>query len=181
VVGQSSETDYSGPVSSLRVPGEMKARYDAIVALTDKFAAAHLDEEYAALCRRMAATLCRKRPSPLERGQVAGWAAGIVHALCTVNFGFDPSQQPHTTPRAISQGFGVGDNAPSTKSKTIRDLLDLHPMDPDWTLPSQIGENPLIWLIEVNGLLVDARMLPRELQELALAQGAIPYIPGEGP
>jgi len=43
----------------------MQATYDAVVALTDAFCRDHLNEEYRDLARAMAATLCRKRPSPL--------------------------------------------------------------------------------------------------------------------
>ena len=54
------------------------------------------------------------------------------------------------------------------------------PFDPRWVLPSLIGSNPLVWMAEVNGLLVDLRMMSREVQELAFAKGIIPYIPADG-
>jgi hypothetical protein len=47
-------------------------------------------------------------------------------------------------------------------------------------LPSLLGSNPLVWLAEVNGLLVDLRTMPREVQEMAFAKGIIPYIPTDG-
>lgn len=49
----------------------------------------------------------------------------------------------------------------------------------DWTLPSRMDDNPMIWMLEVNGLIVDVRGMPREVQELAYQKGMIPYIPGE--
>lgn len=39
------------------------------------------------------------------------------------------------------------------------------------------SRNPMAWMIQVNGFLVDARFLKREYQEEALRQGLIPYIP----
>jgi len=36
------------------------------------------------------------------------------------------------------------------------------------------------WMAEVNGLLVDLRTMPREVQEVAFANGIIPYIPADG-
>lgn len=51
--------------------------------------------------------------------------------------------------------------------------------DPKWTLPSLAGSNPLVWMAEVNGLLVDLRMMPREVQEVAFAKAIIPYIPAD--
>ena len=63
------------------------------------------------------------------------------------------------------------------KSKQIRDLLDMYQLDPDWTLPSKVDQNPLIWMLEVNGLIMDVRHAPRAIQEEALRKGLIPYIP----
>jgi hypothetical protein len=34
-------------------------------------------------------------------------------------------------------------------------------------------------MAEVNGLLVDLRDMPREVQEIAFAKGIIPYIPAD--
>jgi hypothetical protein len=64
-----------------------------------------------------------------------------------------------------------------TKSKQIRDLLDMYQMDPNWTLPSMIDKNPLVWMLEINGLIIDVRHAPREIQEEAFRRGLIPYIP----
>ena len=52
-------------------------------------------------------------------------------------------------------------------------------MDPRWTLPSLIDRNPLAWMISVDGFILDARRVPRHLQEEAFRKGLIPYIPGE--
>jgi hypothetical protein len=40
-------------------------------------------------------------------------------------------------------------------------------------------KNPLMWMVEVNGLLVDLRDMPREVQEIAFEDGLIPYIPAD--
>jgi hypothetical protein len=53
----------------------------------------------------------------------------------------------------------------------------MYQFDPNWTLPSKVDENPLIWMIQVNGLIVDARHEPREIQVEAFLKGLIPYIP----
>ena len=51
--------------------------------------------------------------------------------------------------------------------------------DPEWTLPSRMDQNPVVWLIQVNGMIVDARHMPREVQEEAFQRGMIPYIPAD--
>jgi hypothetical protein len=41
--------------------------------------------------------------------------------------------------------------------------------------------NPMIWFIQVDGLIVDARELPPPVQAQAFDLGLIPYIPALGP
>jgi hypothetical protein len=163
------------------VPNNMKERYTAVTAQTDSFCREKLNDEYADMCRLMAAKLCRKRPSPLARGRLENWAAGIIHAVCTVNFAFDKSLTPHIAITDISDYFGVGKSSPASKSKDIRDLFNIGLMDPEWTLPSRMDRNPMAWYIMVDGLIVDARHTPRYIQEAAFAKGLIPYIPGDRP
>ena len=159
------------------VPKKMQARYDEIVTLTDAFCQAHLTDEYAQLCRKLAAKLSRKRPSPLARGRAKSWAAGILYTIARVNLMFDKSQTPHMRADELCRKMGVSQGTASAKSTQIMDMFDIFQMHPDWTLPSQIDENPMAWMIMVNGLVVDARHLPREIQEMAYRKGLIPYVP----
>ena len=163
--------------TSQQVPNDMQVRFDDITRLTDDFSQAYLTDEYASLCRELTATLCRKRPAPLSQGKVATWACGIIHALGTVNFLFDASQTPHVPTNQIASYFGLSSSTMQAKSKQIRDLLDMYQMDPEWTLPSMIDQNPLIWMLEVNGLIIDVRYASRGIQEEAFRKGLIPYIP----
>jgi len=52
-------------------------------------------------------------------------------------------------------------------------------MDLNWYRPSKMDDNPMAWLVMVDGLIVDARRLPREIQEIAHEKGLIPYIPAD--
>jgi hypothetical protein len=52
-------------------------------------------------------------------------------------------------------------------------------LDPNWTLPSRLDDNPMVWMLEVNGFIMDARHAPREVQEIAFKKGLIPYIPAD--
>jgi hypothetical protein len=162
---------------SERVPAALQSPYDEIVALTDPFCQRHLNEEYRDLCRRMAATLCRKRPSPVATGKTKTWACGMVYSVGRINFLFDQSQTPHLRADELCQHFGLSPKTGSAKSTAIMDLLKSGPADPHWTLPSRMGDNPMAWLIQVNGLVVDARQVPREIQEDAFRRGLIPYLP----
>jgi hypothetical protein len=46
-------------------------------------------------------------------------------------------------------------------------------------LRSVIDRNPLVWMAEVNGFLVDLRDMPREVQVIAYDKGMIPYVPAD--
>jgi hypothetical protein len=162
---------------SEKVPKQMKAKFDAIVMLAETFCNEHLNEEYAQLARQAVAALCRKRPSPLMQGRVNTWACGIIYALGYVNFLFDKSQEPHMSATDLCDGFGVSKNTGSAKSKAVRDALGMVQLDPNWYLPSKIDDNPMVWMIMVDGFILDARTMPREIQEVAYRKGLIPYIP----
>src|SRR5260221_11524349 len=133
--------------TSEQVPKDMQARFDDITQLTDAFSKAHLNDEYAQFCRQLTATLCRKRPSPLLQGKVTTWACGIIHALGMVNFLFDSSQTPHLAASQIWKYFELSSSTMQAKSKQIRDLLGMYPMDPEWSTPSMLDQNPFVWML----------------------------------
>jgi hypothetical protein len=160
------------------VPSGYVERCREILSRADAVCDARLNAEYKALCRKMAATICQDG-SPVSRGKPEGWAAGIVYALGQVNFLTDPSQRPHLSAADIAVAFGVSQATMMNKARELRAELELMPLHPDWCLPSQMEDNPLIWMIEVNGFLLDVRAAPREIQEAAFEQGLIPYIPAD--
>ena len=161
------------------VPIAMQTIYEAIISFTDSFCRQRLNEEYATLCRELAAALARKRPSPLTRGKLEIWACGIVYAIGAVNFLFDKSQKPHLGSDRLCEAFGVSQSSGASKSKQIRNLLKMYQLDPRWCLPSKMDDNPMVWMLQHNGLLVDVRHMPREVQEIAYRKGLIPYIPAD--
>jgi hypothetical protein len=165
---------------SEKVPRALEAKFGEIVAITDAFAVTHLDDEYRQLIRYAVAALCRKRPSPLEKGRASTWACAVTHAIGMVNFLFDPSQTPHMNATDLYRAFGIGQSTGQGKSKLVRDLLRMGQLDPEWTLPSRVADNPMVWMLMVDGMVVDIRRMPRELQEAAFAKGVIPYIPADG-
>ena len=165
---------------SEKVPRALETKFGEIVAITDAFAVTHLDDEYRQLIRYAVAALCRKRPSPVATGKANTWACGVTHAIGSVNFLFDPSQTPHIKAGDLYRAFGVSQGTGQGKSKLVRDALDTGHMDPRWTLPSRLADNPMVWMVTVDGMIVDIRHMPRELQEAAFAKGLIPYLPEDG-
>lgn len=79
----------------------------------------------------------------------------------------------------VAAGFGVGQSTASAKAKVISAALGSRHIDPQWILPSLAAANPLIWMAQVNGLLVDLRTMPKEVQQAAFDKGMIPYVPAD--
>src|SRR4051794_32262118 len=164
---------------STSVPKSMQATFEAITSLTDAFCREHLTEDYHVLAQGMTAALCRKRPSPLASGQPRSWACGIIHVLGQLNFLSNKASQPHMPMAEICAAFGVGQSTASAKGRVITEALHTHRMDPTWMLRSFVDRNPLVWMAEVNGMLVDLRDMPREVQVIAYEKGMIPYVPAD--
>jgi hypothetical protein len=163
--------------SRQQVPTKIRPARDAITALIEAFCAERLNDEYRGICLRMLDVLARKRPTPLVNGKPNSWACGIVRAVGWVNFLDDSSQSTHVKSRDVDLHFGVSTATGQARSKQIRDLLKVRPFDVEWSLPSRIEQNPVAWLIQVNGLIVDARSMPRAVQEEAFRRGMIPFVP----
>jgi Domain of unknown function (DUF6398) len=150
-----------------------------IIGFLDQFCKEHLNEEYAVLCRKLAEKLARKRPSPLLQGSPNAWASGIVRAVGGANFLHDKSQTPYMRSTDIDHYLGTSPSSGAAKLAAIRKMLKIYQLDPNWTLPSRLDDNPMVWMLQVNGFMVDVRHAPREVQEIAFNKGLIPYIPAD--
>lgn len=116
----------------------------------------------------------KKHPSSAARTARKRRAATVIHAIGKVNFLFDPMQTPHLTANDLSQRAGVRMSSLSAKSKRICDLLRIGPFEPAYCRRALLADNPLVWLIEVNGFLVDARTMSPEIQDELRRRGLIP-------
>jgi len=164
--------------SQMRIPKKNRQLFEQIIELIDAFCDAHLNEDYKELCEEMAGEICRSRWL-LSGSKTAAWASGIVHAVGWVNFLNDPKQSPYMKTAQVADGFGVSQGTMMAKSKIIRDKLCLMPFDPDWCIPAMLADNPLVWMLEVNGFIMDIRYAPRQIQEEAYRLGLIPFIPAD--
>ena len=162
-----------------KVPKAMQPVFDAVSKIIDDFCREHLNEEYAQVSRELAAALCRKRPSPLLKGKPEQWACACVYVIGSTNFLHDKTQTPHLPLGRVCELFGIGKSTATAKARSIQDLMGISQLDPRWTLPSKLENNPLVWLLEVNGFAVDIRTAPPELQEEAYRRGLIPFVPGK--
>jgi hypothetical protein len=60
------------------------------------------------------------------------------------------------------------------KAGLINRTLKIGIFEPELTRIAVLEQHPMAWIVEVDGLLVDARMLPPELQDEARRLGPIP-------
>jgi hypothetical protein len=161
-------------VDSLRIPTTMLDRARAIIQVADAACDEHLDAEYGRLAQRLIARLARKRPSPLARGDVRIWAAGVIYALGQVNYLFDRAQTPHLTADQLAERLGVVKTTMANKASLINRTLGIGVFEPDLTRVAVLEQHPMAWLVEVDGLVVDARALPADTQDDARRRGLIP-------
>jgi hypothetical protein len=162
----------------LNVPKAMQPVFTEVSRRIDEFCRQHLNEEYALVSQELAAALCRKRPSPLLKGKPEQWACACVYVIGSTNFLHDKTQTPHLPLGQVCELFAIGKSTATAKARSIQDALKIYQLDPRWTLPSKLQDNPLVWMLEVNGFMVDVRHEPLELQEEAFRLGLIPYVPG---
>jgi len=155
----------------------MQARYDEITALTDATCAAHLDDAYAQRCRELAAKFCRRRPSPLELGHAKTWAAAIIRTIGQINFLAGKRQTPHLPDADLCERMGVDKSSMQNKARQIHNMLNINHINFHGGRPGRMEDIPMTWLILVNSIIVDARTMPREVQEEAYRKGLIPYLP----
>lgn len=167
------------PSSQETISEEIKEKRDEIIAILKPICEKHLNTEYAEISQRMIETLAEIPLTPISKGRSNSWAAAVVYAVGRVNFLFDPSQTPHLKATDLCKLFNVSQNTASAKAKQIMDDLDITLMNPEWTVNSLTDNNPMIWMVMVNGMFVDIRHMPREIQEQAYRQGIIPYIPAD--
>lgn len=86
------------------------------------------------------------------------------------------AQTPQMRLSDIDAGFGISESSGAAKLAAIRKMLRIHPLDHEWTLPSRLDDYPIIWMLTVNGFMMDVRYAPREVQEIAFNKGLIPHI-----
>lgn len=78
----------------------------------------------------------------------------------------------------IVEPLGVAKTTAANKAAEIRKMLKINYYNSEWVLPSELEKNPMLWFVELNGFLVDARSLSLDLQIYCAEKGLIPYVPG---
>ena len=145
---------------------EIKQKEAQLLELTKGFCDIYLDDDYLQLSHKLIKKLGRKRDVPFQRGKLEIWASAVIHALGTINFLFDKSFEPYSTPDQICDYFGTKKSTVSNKGAQIRELLKISYFDPDFSTNRMAQNNPMNKLVMVDGFLVPLNSIPPNLQEM---------------
>lgn len=143
----------------------IKQRTETLITMTGEFCDQFLDQEFKALCEKMIRKMARKKTVPFMSGKIEIWAAAIVYVLARINFAFDKSKQPYTTPDEVCRHFGTNKTTTSQKAKAIHDMFKLHYWDDEFSTKEMQDQNPFGAFID--GFPVSIRSLPQEMRDVA--------------
>lgn len=111
----------------------VRMKKEELVELIREFSDRHLDEEYKGLCTDIAIKLSRKREPPILHGRIGIWAGGIIHAIGSINFLFDPGFEPHVSAEDLAAYFGASNSAVYQRSSQIREMFKIDQFNEKYT------------------------------------------------
>ncbi|SCW46769.1 hypothetical protein SAMN04487970_1008107 [Paenibacillus tianmuensis] len=138
---------------------KMLEKKEQLLQLVKGFCEQYLDEDYEQLSCKMVEKLGRKRTVPFMTGKLEVWAAGIIHAIGTVNFLFDKNFEPYVSVHDICGYFGTAQSTTSQKSKSIRDMFKMGYFNDEFATKRSQQNNPFNNLVSINGFIVPADFL----------------------
>ena len=147
---------------------QIKQLQQQILNLIKDFCDQKLNEEYFEISERVLQKLGRKKVVPFQSGQPKTWAAGVVHAVGTINFLFDKASEPYVSVNEIGNFFDVATSTVSGKSKQIRDMLKMDRWDNEFSTKHMNESNPFTSWVTVDGLIVPIDGLPEPYKTIAL-------------
>jgi len=109
-------------------------KYEEIIDKIKVFSSEYLNEEYKNICARAADTLFTSHEEQLKKGKSSSWAAGIVHAIGTMNNLFDSKEEPYIKAADLYKAFGISSSTGSSKSKEVQSLLELSKQSKQWII-----------------------------------------------
>lgn len=112
-------------------------KYDEIVEKIKGFSNEYLNEEYMNMCIKATKTLCVQHEDDLKKGKSLSWAAGIVHALGSVNNLFDSKDEPYVKALDLYKAFEVSSSTGLNKSKEVKKLLNISEDNSEWILENK--------------------------------------------
>ncbi len=131
-----------------------KIRQEQLIELVSTFCDDKLDDEYKHLSIKLVEKMGRKHDVPFKRGKLDIWASAVIYALGQINFLFDASFEPHSTPDEICDYFGTKKSTVSDKARKIRDMFNLTHFDKEFSTAYIKGEAPVFEVDEKSGMIM---------------------------
>jgi len=104
--------------------------------------------------------------APVSSGQPRTWACAIILRVGSDKFSIRSIMKPCMTMATYVPHLESARAPPVQGAHHFRHA-ETHQLDPKWSLQRLLDNNPLVWMAEVNGILVDLRQMAREVQEIA--------------
>ncbi|MFP4042345.1 MAG: DUF6398 domain-containing protein [Bacteroidales bacterium] len=142
----------------------LEQRKSQLLELTETFCDEKLDHEHKELTTKAVNSLCRKDFFQGENDNLNEWAAGIIHAIGSVNLLFDKSFDPYISKEEIVNYFQTDIDTTEEKAATIKDLLKLNVFDPNFSAHISDEDNPLKDMVSIDGIYISLELLPSYLR-----------------
>lgn len=119
----------------------MKEKQAKLIEMVSNFCKDKLDDECRQLCVKLIEKMGRKREVSFKRGKLEIWASGVAYAICQINFIFDESFKPFTTPDEICEYFNTKKSTTSNKASDIRKLMKIKIGDEEFSTRLVLNSN----------------------------------------
>ncbi|NME81803.1 DUF6398 domain-containing protein [Clostridium sp. SM-530-WT-3G] len=111
-------------------------KYEEVIGKINSFSNEYLNKEYNDICVEATKLLFLNNETIVKKGKSDSWAAGIVHAIGSVNGLFDSKEEPYIKALDLYKKFGVSSSTGSNKSKEVKSLLGINEDNKKWILSS---------------------------------------------
>ena len=123
-------------------------KYEEVIEKINSFSNEYLNEEYKNICIEATKLLFLNNETIVKKGKRFSWAAGIVHAIGSVNGLFDSKEEPYIKALDLYKEFGVSSSTGSSKSKEVKSLLEISEDNSKWVISKADKKNSNITTAE---------------------------------
>jgi len=124
-----------------------------------------LNREYYDLCILLLDELYYEERFNLEKGDSNVWCASIIHSIGTINFVFDKNFKPNIKLDDLCAFFKTNTSTIYSKEKEIRKLLNIHYLNPFYSIQRVTDNSPLKDLVILDNELVSLLSFPVKIQK----------------
>lgn len=159
------------------MPNNIKNSYLEISGLTDIFCLGYLSKKYVHASRTMVSQLCQSHISLVKPCKTKYWAAGTIHALAKTNQLYATETIPHVPASKVIDEFEISRSTIYKYANLIQQLINVPCFQVPQNHQQQSQATLSQWLISIDGIIIDAREMPHDIQKEAYQKGSIPHLP----